>query len=267
MLKALNKDQASIVLDALVPHVRLEDDAEYVVAAVAQRWPERVLKFFTDRQLHKRVAEADRYYDAIPFDAQQLREPLAKDPVLVLSAARQWYEEWPQSFQYDGGKLISSTFPRLSDGLAPKLEDLVAQDPTFVLAVLGSYEGISEIYPVVRKVLIGTERSSELFRQAHSTLDESGVVSGEFGFADLQAERRGLLSSWLEDESQTVRDFANERLEYLNRRELAETRRAEASIAAGKLAFGEDLATDDAVLPAKNAPDASGREDEAPNAV
>ena len=77
---------------------------------------------------------------------------------------------------------------------------------------------------------------------AHDALDESGVVSEEFGFAELHAQRRELSRPWLDDESAFVQHFASEHIAYLDRRIAAETRRAEASIAARKLAFNEDLA-------------------------
>jgi ppGpp synthetase/RelA/SpoT-type nucleotidyltranferase len=248
LLKALNEKQAGIVLDALVPYERLEYDAEYIAAAIADRWPQRVLSFFTDRQEFKRKPDAPRYYDAIPFQVHQLRESLARVPALVLTNAMAWHQKWPEYFQYDGGKLIASIFPGLSPGLEDQLYPLVYKNPKFVLAVLGSYEGGSAIYPLVQAVIRQAEDDTELLRLAHNALDESGVVSGEFGYADLHAQRRELLRPWLDDESAFVQDFAKEHISYLDRRLAAETARAQASIASRKLAFNEDLAEDEHVI-------------------
>ena len=241
ILKALDENQAVTALNALIPYERLEYDAEYIVAAIADRWPQRVLEFLTARQLFKRKEDSPRYYDAIPFEAHQLREPLSKVPALVVTAAVQWHHKWPAYFQFDGGKLIASVFPNLSHGLEAELYPLVHKNPEFVVAVLASYEGASAIYPLIQAIVRQAEPGSDLVRQAHDALDESGVVSGEFGFADLNAERRELLKPWLDDESVVVQHFAGEHIGYLDRTIAAETKRAEASIAARKLAFGEEL--------------------------
>lgn len=72
-------------------------------------------------------------------------------------------------------------------------------------------------------------------------LQESGVVTGEFGFADLQARRKVLLESWLSDESEAVKAFAASQIHQLEQRIAAEVRAAEASIALRRLSHGEEL--------------------------
>lgn len=72
-------------------------------------------------------------------------------------------------------------------------------------------------------------------------LQESGVVGGAFGFAELHARRKALLEPWLQDENDAVKAFAASHIRYLERQIAAEVRAAEASIALRKLSYGEDL--------------------------
>jgi hypothetical protein len=241
ILMALNEEQATAVLDALIAQSRLEYDAEYVVAAVARRWPKRVLEFLSKRQVFKRSPEASQYYDAIPFQAHALREPLMTEPALVLDAAREWFHESPDLFQYDGGVLIASIFPDIDGEFAARMNQMAIEEPLFVLGVLSSYEGKRVIYPFVRQIVAAAEPGSEVLSHAQDALEQSGVVVGEFGFANLSRERQKLITPWLEDDNEVVRDFAKERIAYLERRIAAEVKRAEAGIAARKLDFGEDI--------------------------
>lgn len=245
IILALDEAQARIVLDALVPYPHLDYDAEYIAAAIAEKWPAAVVDFIGKRQLFARSEACPARYDAVPYEVHELREPLAAVPSMILRGARAWFHADPAHFDYDGGLLIASVFPELANGLLPLLSSLIEggdeQDLAFVLGVLSGFKGQPFIYDLVRSIVARLGRGSPLLRKAWSVLCESDVVRGEFGHAELYAERRNLLASWLEDESETVRSFAAELIGDLDRWVAAENRSAEASIALRKLEYGEDL--------------------------
>jgi hypothetical protein len=168
----------------------------------------------------------------------------------MLRGARVWFDLDPAHFDYDGGLLIASVFPELANGLQPLLSSLIdggdEQDLAFVLGVLSGFKGQPFIYDLVRSIVARLGGGSPLLRKAWSVLCESDVVRGEFGHAELYAERRNLLALWLEDESETVRSFAAELIGDLDRWVAAENRSAEASIALRKLDYGEDLGNGEA---------------------
>ena len=245
LIRALDEGPASVVLDALVPYPELEYGAEYITAAIAERWPARVVRFIGKRQVLARTDAAPQRYDAVPFEVHQLKAPLAAAPDLMLAGARDWFDADPQHFSYDGGKLLASVFPDMTNGLDARLAALIAdgsqEDLAFVLAVLAAFEGKASVYGFVRTIVAALEPGSRLIDQARSVLHEAGVVSGTFGFAELHAERKTLLEPWLDDPSDTVRTFASEQIRELDRWMAAETRSAEASIALRKLQYGEEL--------------------------
>lgn len=245
IIRSLDQKQASVVLDALVPYPDLERGAEYIVAAIAERWPAGVVTFIGERQAFARTDTAPPRYDAVPFEVHQLQAPLAAAPDIVLNGARAWFNAAPRHFAYDGGKLLSSTFPELSNGLDQRLDALIAggneKDLAFVLSVLSAFEGKPCVYKHVRAIVAALNPKSPLLDEARSVLCEAGMVCGQFGFAELHAERKALLQEWLVDPNATVRTFATELTQDLDRWIAAENRSAEASIALRKLDYGEEL--------------------------
>lgn len=111
----------------------------------------------------------------------------------------------------------------------------------FLRPALSAFEGRPCIYGLVRAIVTILDPESPLLREARSVLHEAGVVSGEFGFADLHTERKAMLMEWLADPSEKVRKFAAEQIRDLDRWIAAENRSAEASIALRKLEYGEEL--------------------------
>ncbi|OZA28417.1 MAG: hypothetical protein B7X93_07380 [Hydrogenophilales bacterium 17-61-9] len=245
IIRALNEDQASIVLNALVPYPELEYDAEDIAAVIAERWPAKVVAYLGERQAFARTDAAPSRYDAVPFTVDDLRPPLAAAPDILLHEARIWFDAESWRFKFDGGRLLASVFPDLSNGLEMRLAALIAggndQDLAFVLGVLSAFEGKPCIYEHLRAVVTRLGADSPLLDEVRSALHESGVVSGEFGFANLYTRRKELLEPWLADPSEKVRIFANEEIRDLDRQIAAENRSADASIALRKLDYGEEL--------------------------
>lgn len=245
IIRALDEQQASVVLNALIPYPVLEYDAEDIAAAIADRWPARVVAFIGERQAFARTDAAPTRYDSVPFEVHQLQLPLAAEPDLMLHGARAWFEANPRHFTYEGARLIASVFPGLSNGLEARMVALIAsgneQDLAFVLGVLSAFEGKDFVYKLVRAIVAALEPGNQLLNEARSALSASGVISGEFGFAELQAKRKEWLGPWLVDPGENVRLFASEQIHELNRLIAAETRSAEASIAMRKLNHGEEL--------------------------
>jgi ppGpp synthetase/RelA/SpoT-type nucleotidyltranferase len=245
IIRALDEHQAAVVLDTLIAYPDLEGCAEHVAASIAERWPARVAGFIGDRQAFARTDAAPADYDAVPFSVHQLQRPLSAAPDAMLENARTWFEADERQFSFDGGRLLASVFPDLAHGLKERLDALVATgregDLKFVLGMLSAFEGKPCVFDLVRSIVAAVEPQSPLLAEAESVLSESGVVSGEFGFAQLHEERKELLTAWLVDPSEAVRAFATKQIRDLDRSIAAESRAAEASIALRKLDYGEEL--------------------------
>ncbi len=245
IIHALNEEQAGVVLESLVRYPRLEHSAENVVAAIAERWPASVIAFLGMRQALSRTDDAPRHYVAMPYAIYELKNPLTAALGIVLEGAKKWYGDAHQLFTYEGGRLLASVFPDLSGGLRDQLEKLISggneQDLAFVLSVLSAFLGQPNIFELVRKIVAMLPPGNPLLQKAKSALMETDGVSGEFGFAELYAERKKLLVPWLSDPSEQVRKFASEINQFLEQRIATENRSAETSIALRKLQYGEEL--------------------------
>ncbi len=245
LIESLDEEQSCIVLKGLVGYPELVHGVEYIAASIAKRWPAHVVAFIGERQVFAQTDEAPPRYDAVPFSVCELRVPLAAVPEVMLEAAQIWFNRSPQHFPYDGGKLLSSVFPEITEGFEKGLKVLIASgnehNMAFVLGVLSAYEGRPCVYELVRMIVASLTPESVLLRQAKDVLSESGMVSGAFGFSELYAERKALLGGWSEDPSESVRNFAAELIRILDQRIAAENRSAEASIALRKLEWGEEL--------------------------
>lgn len=245
IIRALDKEQAGIVLAALFGYSRLESAAENIVASIAERWPESVMTFLGRRQAYARSDARPADYDAIPYAAHSLKVPLAVYPEIVLDSVRTWFGEAPELFTYEGGRLLAAVFPDLAGGVAERLTTLVesgdGDDLAFVLSVLLAYPEAPCIYEIVRRIVAVLKPGDPLLLRAQAVLDNTGVVRGAFGFVEVYEARRTLLQTWLDDSQADVRRFAADQIHRLEQRIAAETRIAEADIAHRRLQYGEEL--------------------------
>lgn len=245
IIEALDERQAGVVLEALLPYPELEDASEHIVASIAKKWPGLVIDFLGRRQAFKRAQQVSTDYDAIPFAAYELQAPLAAVPDLMLAGARQWFDADPLHFPFDGGRLLASVFPELTNGLSERLANLITDggeaNLALALAILSAFEGKPVVFDHVRNIVASPDFNSSLAKNANYVLQEAGVVAGEFGFADLFSRRKALLESWLRDENKPVRDFAQSHIRRLEQRIAAEVRSAETSLAIRRLDYGEEL--------------------------
>jgi len=245
IIRALDKEQASMVLAVLSGYSRLESAAENIVATIAERWPENVMTFLGRRQAYARSDASPTDYDAIPFAAHSLKVPLAAYPEIVLDSVRAWFDEAPEFFTYDGGRLLAAVFPDLAGGVAERLTTLVdlgdGDDLAFVLSVLLVYPEAPCIYDIVRKIVAVLKPGDPLLLRTQAVLENTGVVRGAFGFVEVYEARKTLLQTWLDDPLADVQQFAADQIYRLEQRIAAETRIAEADLAHRRLQYGEEL--------------------------
>lgn len=249
--KAMEQPQAERILHALARQPAIDSSAEQLLGSLAQRWPAAVLKYFAERLALERSEEKPTGFDAIPYSIHELVRPLSAQPDILLAAARGWYGQYPEHFQFEGGRLVAAVFNGLPPELAERL-DRIADEETaealeFVLAVLDCLEGVPQIFDLVRKVVSMLPENSPLLLDARSVLMNTGMVRGEFGFVDAYEQKRLAIAPWTEDTSKAVRSFTADFISRMDGEIAAETRSAEASIAMRRLSYGESIGpTDDA---------------------
>jgi hypothetical protein len=208
-----------------------------------------VLRFIGERvQLGKSdAAPAD--YEAVPFDPYMLKDALkaelAASPEVVLKEAQAWFQTDRLRFPYGGARTVVSIFPTVEGEMAARLMQIATDgdrgELAFLVALLEAYNGQQFLYPILRALVARLEPGDALLRVVARVFEQSGVVIGEFGYAELNIERRGWIQPWLEDENEKVRIYGQKRIRELDATIASETRRAEIDVAMRRMAYNEDV--------------------------
>lgn len=249
---ALNEAQVKIVLSNLVHCPSVEYQAEEMLSAIAKNYPESVIDYFNDRiQFNITNSGENKYekpylerYEEIPYEFHSLSEPLSLIPTQAVKIVRAWYTQSSVLSIFRGGALLANIFPSFPDQFQSELIALVKtknlDDIDFVFSILRNYKGETFTHVICREIIIALPKD-DLLRQneVEIILESTGVVSGEFGWPDAFKRKKAEIEPWLDDENQTVVDFAKKYIGTLNQQIAAEHRRAEQGIELRKRNFGE----------------------------
>lgn len=224
-----------------VPEIAFEEDM--LLANVAIRHPGLVLEFFGARVTRDRDEDVLRY-SAIPHGLHDLQEVLAQHPAEIVSAIRQWYEVEPSLHQFRGAQFFHSVYPGLPAEASRPLADLIAggrrEDVEFVLETLTDYEGSELVYPLCMDAVEALPEADELLDTVTRVLGQKGVLTGEFGFVEAEADHRDRLNRFGEDGRPKVRAFVTDLQRRIQQTMAWEQRSAERQVAARKRQWGEE---------------------------
>lgn len=231
------------MLNCLVHMPRLDFHAEELLRGIVAPDPTQLLPFFRKRLENEGIDDSVARFEAIPFEFHSLKEAFAPIASETVAAVREWFDaDGDTAFQYRGGALVARAFPQFELVHSP-LERLVQRagdgDLEFVLRVLMNYEGKAVILPLCREIVARLDLESPLLRTIDIVLDQSGVVSGEFGLVEQHQQRKAEIAAWLEDSSPSVRAFAVQRSRRLDLRTAADKRRALEELELRKRQYGE----------------------------
>ena len=97
----------------------------------------------------------------------------------------------------------------------------------FILRILRQYHGEPNTHVVIEQLVLRLPDDDPRFDQIEIALQNTGVVMGEFGFADAFRRKKAEIAPWLTDERPKVRAFAEKFTRKLDGRIAAEQRTAE----------------------------------------
>jgi ppGpp synthetase/RelA/SpoT-type nucleotidyltranferase len=237
LLKNLNAQQTSDLLELLIDIPRLGMDGEQMLAIIAERHPDAVLGLIGKRFSRDRDA-GDFHFEDLPYGLHDLRAPLAAVPEKVVRAARTWFEADPAFAQYRGGRLIAELFPHLELPIYPLLNGEIEtgrEGIEFVLSVLRAYEGQAFLHPLLREIVDLLDPEDELLGIVRIVIDSTGVMVGEYGSVEAIDKRKALVADWATDKRALVRDFAADFVKSAENTLAWERRRADESVALRKI--------------------------------
>src|SRR5208283_3946900 len=101
-------------------------------------------------------------------------------------------------FQFTGGRLLHAVFPSFTGGLAGAFVRLVEgggdDDVEFALHTLHNYRGEATLHPVAKAIVGRLPGDDGRLGRVEILLENTGVVSGEFGMVEALSERKALIA-------------------------------------------------------------------------
>jgi hypothetical protein len=230
-LEGLSEKQSEAILANLVLRERIHDHDEWVLRAIAGKYPGAVWTFFKERLDRAEGSDTENRYEAIPYHLDELVKPLAQDAHLAVSAVRSWYSPDDHLFTYSGGRLLHAVFPQVTDAFEAELLALAQtgndEHINFVLSILRSYDGGTSLHQVCKALVGALPEGDKRINEVTIILESMGVVSGEFGMVQAYQHQKEEMRDWLSDPRAKVRGFAELHMRSLDRAIAAEQRRSE----------------------------------------
>jgi len=100
-------------------------------------------------------------------------------------------------------------------------------DIDFLLQVLRNYRGEPAIHPLAKSLVQTLPEDDKRLGLVEILLENTGVVSGEFGMVEAMRERKALMAEWLKEDNDRIQAFAKRCIRHLDNRIATEQRDAE----------------------------------------
>lgn len=245
--ESLTEEQIDLVLSALVPRRSLDTSAEWVLAPIAKRYPEKIIAFFGERLKQRDDDEVVDQYEAVPYSFTTLLPHLAGTGEYLLAQSRVWHREKPDLFEFRGGRLLSVLFPEFTPELEGHLKKMLAAEGAgvarFVVDVLSGYRGSPETHELYKMIVDAVPDEDPILGSVEVALISTGGVSGEFGMREAYQRKKEEFKPWLTDSRSRVKAYAVAHDLMLDRMIAAEQRRSEEDLEARKREYGDDTDT------------------------
>lgn len=244
LIPSLTQSDLRLMLKNLLALEKIDYHAEEILYFIAFKDAGLVLEFFCDRLKTELTTGPSRSeFEAIPYTFHKLQEPLAKDAKAAVSAVSALYDVDSGMFVFRGARLLRIIFPDFPLDLNKELLRLVQEggerNIEIVLAVLRTYEGPKAIHEVCKAIIKAIPQESKLRTEVAIALQSTGIVSGEYGFAEAYERKVQELGDWLEDSDVKVQDFARWYINSLEKHIEDEHKRVAEEIALRKHQYGE----------------------------
>lgn len=243
LFKDMTSEQADSVLASLVQHPVIDFRVEEILASIAAHWPAKVADFFGSRLQFSKTTVGFKNYEAIPYKLNSLRIPLGAIPAHLVKKARSWFDEDSSPlFTYRAGRLLSAIFPEVTPDFEHSLQSRLnghdEADFEFVISILRNYKGETFTHNLFKNIVELSRADDPLLDEIGMALNSTGVVSGEFGFAEAYRRKKTEIEPWLTDPREKIQSFARRYILSLERQIAAEQRKSEEGLELRKRDYG-----------------------------
>ena len=248
LIESLSVSQIDFVLSALVPHPTIDTSAEWVLAAIAKRHPEKIIDFFGARLEHHKEEEVVDRYECVPYSITKLGPRLSTTAAYLMRQAQEWHRRERSMFEFRGGRVISIVFPEFTGELEGLLKGLLTSDSEaaqFVADVLRGYHGAPGTHELYKMIVDAVPEGHPALGAVEMIFIATGTTSGEFGRREAYQRKKEELQPWLTDSRLKVKALAQSHDLMLDRMIADEQRRGEDDIEGRKRLYGDDTGAAD----------------------
>jgi hypothetical protein len=226
----LSASHANLVLENLLFLPKVEYHAERILGWIAEQHLPSVWRFL-GRRLNDPRDSGDLHYEATPYQFHSLGKILAHNADLAVSTVQGWFHEDSRLFQFRGGRLLRSVYPKLGEPLVQKLKEIAVSGPDtdvgFLFGVLRNFEGEPALHPVFQELVNRLAEDDPRLDEIDVALEHTGIVGGEFGRVEALRRKKEEVARWLNDPRPHVKAFALRYRQRLDQRIASEQRSAE----------------------------------------
>lgn len=242
-LRTLDAGQVDPILESLMHLPSIETHGEWVLASLAEKYPEKVFDFFGARMQYREAREEGERYEDIPHEFECLQKSLVPIAEYAVATARKWFVSGDSMFQFRGGRLLAIGFPDFAEPFRRSLFALTQTgqraDVEFVLRVLTNYHGQVFLHELCKAIVKSLPADDPFLTDVEIILESTDVLTGEFGRVHALTAKKQEVADWLTDPDERVSAFAKRYTLLLDRQISAEQRRAEENIEMRKRTYGE----------------------------
>ena len=242
----LSEDNVALLVNNLVYVPQIDHRVEFILEHIAEIEVDHVFSLFEKRVAHSQKTDNDieEHYEAIPFSLSSINKVISKYPEKLILFIKNNYEYQYGVDEYGSASLfkkcISPFQPEMIDLVLEQLNPTEENDLLVLLAIVKCYEGHSSILCLIERLLPSVELNENLAKRINSSLLSTGVVSGEYGFAEAYKRKIADIEPWLENDNTNVVEFAKQYVDLLNRMVEEEVRRTDERVALEKHQYGVD---------------------------
>lgn len=201
------------------------------LAKIAARYPDWVWDVFFKRlQLAAGKSMTDRF-EAVPWDWHDrgLEMAMASNVETAFDRMKAW-PEGDGIYPWRKAKLLARLFRKCDQSFIDGMTKIVYRDGVsefgFIREILSHFDGNPSLDPICQAMVIAANNDQDALSQVQRIIVTTGVVHGEFGFAEAYETKAKRLAGWLEHPNSEVRDFARSTIDILQKMALDDRRRA-----------------------------------------
>lgn len=246
LIDVLSQDNLKLIVDNLVFVNDIDYRVEEVLEYISLSNVEFIFYFFEKRIEYKSHPDREQKnrYDDMPFTLYSINKVLAKHPKNLLLLIKKHYEYKYGINPYGVVRLLKKCFspfePHLIAVVLENLNPLDENELKLIIAIVMTYEGHTSIFPLVRRLLKEIAFSEINMNNIKQSLLNTGVTSGEYGYAYALKNKLEAIKPWLEDEHTNVVTFAYQYSNFLKGSIEVEIKRVDEEMAIEKYKYGGD---------------------------